>query len=464
MKLPSFPDSFFTYFSAVAVNLLTYGGGMAYGWSSPALPKLNGQVDPEHNPLSQPITVREESWIASLLSLGAMISPLLAEFISEKIGRKKTLLALSLPMIIGHFIMIFANNVLHFYIARFLMGLTEGCIFSIIPVYSAEISEKHNRGTIGAIMLLFISIGHFSSSTIGPYVSLQNFGIISLVPCLLFLIIFGIFVPETPYFYVLVDKTDYARKCLKKLRRKDDIDEEMEEIIKGVKELKGTQDKNPYKELFTDKHSVRAFLIALNLMVLQQFTGLIYIVDYTQKIFDSAQTPLNGDISVILVTTIQVFSIASSTNTIDRVNRKVLLIISLIIIFLLQIILGAFFYLQQNNVDLKQVSWLPIACLMIFIMAFQLGIGPISYIFPGEILEPNVKSLGNTLVMSLGLLAEFGIATLFPLMSDQIGFYVPFWIFALTSFVAVFFVWFCVPETRGKSFLQIQNDVRNKEK
>ncbi|XP_019758503.1 facilitated trehalose transporter Tret1 isoform X1 [Dendroctonus ponderosae] len=473
------PDGFFTYFAAfaaqqengtnfrtiyfVCVNLLSYGGGLGYGWSSPALPKLSGRVHPEDNPLRHPTSVHEESWIASLLSLGAMISPIFAELLCEKIGRKRTLLLFSLPMLIGNFMMIFAHRVFHFYVARFLIGLTEGCIFATIPVYSAEISEKHNRGTLGAIMLLFVSLGHLTSSIVGPRVSIRTLSIISLMPCILFLLIFGLLVPETPYFYVLVNKVDEGKNCLRKLRMRDDVDEEMDDIVKAVMELRSAEDKNALKELLTNKYSVKAFILALVLMLLQQFTGLIYVVDYTQHIFDFARTPLSGDVAVILVSTVQVLSIATSANIIDRVNRKTLLLVSLIIIFLLQTTMGSFFYLQQETFeDLRSVSWIPIVCLMLFIMAFQMGIGPISYIFPAEILEPNVKSLGTTLVISIGLLGEFGIATLFPMVAVRIGYYIPFVIFACLSGFAVFFVMWFLPETRQKSFLEIQENIRNK--
>lgn len=460
MKLP-LPEGYFTYFSAIAVNLLSYGGGLGYGWSSPALPKLNGQVDPKDNPLSHPATIQEEAWIASLLSLGAMISPFFCEVVSEKIGRKKTLLLFSLPMITGYIIMMFANNVTHFYVARFLIGLTEGCIFATIPVYSAEISEKHNRGTIGAMLLLFISIGHCTSSILGPFITIRMFSVVSLIPCVLFLIIFGLFVPETPFFYVLTDNREEAVRSLKKLRRKDDVEKEIEEIVTSVTALKSTKGGNPIKELFTVKYSVKAFFLALMLMMFQQFTGLIYIVDYTQKIFDSAQTPISGDKSVMLVMLVQLISISWSTHIIDRVSRKILLVISLALIFLIQILMGTFFYLQEINLDLSRMSWLPIACLMLFILAFQLGIGPISYIFPGEIFEPNVKSFGTTLVISIGLLGEFLIATFLPTLSEEVGFHVPFWIFTCTTFAALFFVLLWIPETKGKSFLEIQEHMRN---
>ncbi|XP_050311305.1 facilitated trehalose transporter Tret1-2 homolog [Anthonomus grandis grandis] len=457
------PSSWFTFFAAFAINLLSYGGGLGYGWSSPALPKLSGHVDPENNPLSTPTTIHEESWIASLLSLGAVISPFMTEVSAEKIGRKYTLLIFALPMILGNFIIIFASEVWHFYTARFLIGLTEGCIFATIPVYASEISEPKNRGTIGAIMLLFISLGHFTSSIIGPSVTIATFSIISLAPCILFLVLFGLLVPESPYYFVLAGKNQEAQRSLKQLRRKDDIEEELNEIIRAVKEFKDSQISNVWVELFMRKYNFIAFVLALTLMVLQQFSGLIYIVDYTQKIFDVARTPFKGNVSVMFVTSVQVISIALSTYIIDKINRKTLLVISLMLIACSQVVLGLFFYFQhRGHAAVEYITWLPIVCLMLFMVSFQLGTCPISYNYPSEILDPTVKTLGNTLVMSLGLLGEFGIATLFPMLAEHIGFFVPFWIFGLVSFVAVFFVVFWLPETKGKSFLEIQNVLRNK--
>ncbi|KAF7270695.1 hypothetical protein GWI33_016363 [Rhynchophorus ferrugineus] len=454
--------TFSIYFYAISVNFLSYGGGLGYGWSSPALPKLSSISEKDHNPLPRPATPSEQSLIASLLSLGAVCSPFLSEIASDKLGRKTTLLLFSLPMIGGYIILIFADTVFQFYVARFLIGITEGCIFSIIPVYSAEISEDHNRGTIGAMMLLFVAIGHFTSSTVGPNVTIRTFSIVSLIPCVIFFIIFGLFSPESPYFYVLKNKNDEAEECLMKLRRKRNVDDEMKEIVKSVTEIKAGVEKSSIKSLFTEISCIKTFVLALLLMLFQQFTGLIYIIDYTQKIFDTANTPLSGDKSVMIVMTVQVLAILISTNIIDKINRRFLLLLSFTVICLLHVILGLFFYLVDHQYHLDGISWLPIVCLMLFIVAFQSGIGPISYIFPTEILEPNVKSVGNMLVICIGLVAEFLIATFLPEMAGEIGFYMPFWVFAAVTFVAVGFVYFFIPETRGKSFLEIQKDVRAK--
>ncbi|XP_066246285.1 facilitated trehalose transporter Tret1-2 homolog [Euwallacea similis] len=384
-----------------------------------------------------------------------MVCPFVAEFFSEKIGRKRTLILFSLPMIVGNFITIFANRIVHFYVARFLIGLTEDCIFSIIPVYSAEISENHNRGTIGAMLLLFISLGHFTCSLILPHVTISVFSILSLIPTLLFVLIFGLLVPESPYFYLLNGKSDEAKGSLRKLREKHNVEDEFEEISKAVVELRSSAETNALKEFFSVKSSLKAFGLALTLMMLQQFTGLIYIIDYTQKIFDSAATPLAGDVSIILVTLVQVISIASFTNIIERVRRSIFLLVSAIIIFLLQIAMGIFFCLQQLRVNLSLISWLPVVCFMLYIIAYRAGIGSISYIFPAEVLQPNVKSLETTIVISLGLLVEFGIATLFPMVTNSVGFFIPFWIFACASCLAIAFIWLYVPKTTGKSFLDI---------
>lgn len=51
---------------------------IAFGWPSPALPKLLAVDSPI------PITTEEATWIVSFLKIGLMISPFPAAWLSEK--------------------------------------------------------------------------------------------------------------------------------------------------------------------------------------------------------------------------------------------------------------------------------------------------------------------------------------------------------------------------------------------
>jgi MFS family permease len=73
----------------LTANLASIIGGAAYSWTSPVLPKLNDVDNMVDNPFGRPITPFEESWITSIISVGAAIGPLLAATVMDRIGRKE---------------------------------------------------------------------------------------------------------------------------------------------------------------------------------------------------------------------------------------------------------------------------------------------------------------------------------------------------------------------------------------
>lgn len=75
--------------------------GTCLTWTSPALPML------EH-PSSYPqITANQGAWIGSLLTLGAFIGAIPAGTLANKIGRKKSLLFLAIPLFVSWIIIAF---------------------------------------------------------------------------------------------------------------------------------------------------------------------------------------------------------------------------------------------------------------------------------------------------------------------------------------------------------------------
>lgn len=87
---------------------------MAMSWTSPIMPKLHG----EENPFDHIVSTTEEAWIAAFTPLGSAIGPLAAGYCADKLGRKKALLFLALPMIAGFLILASAKQVGLYYFAR----------------------------------------------------------------------------------------------------------------------------------------------------------------------------------------------------------------------------------------------------------------------------------------------------------------------------------------------------------
>jgi hypothetical protein len=131
--------------STLPVDLLATSGDLAITWTSPVLAKLYSN-DSAVNPFDQPITEDEDSWIGSLINIGAMIGPFPYGFLADKYGRKIGLLAVSVPYIVSYLTLAFSKTVYLYYFARLLGGIAIGGGYTLLPMYVAEIAEDSNRG------------------------------------------------------------------------------------------------------------------------------------------------------------------------------------------------------------------------------------------------------------------------------------------------------------------------------
>lgn len=77
------------------------------------------------------------------------------------------------------------------------------------------------------------SFGMFLGNAMGPYLSMEIFGYVSLVPNILFMILFSL-IPESPYHYILHGDIDKAEASLKWFRREADVKAEMQDLQEFV--------------------------------------------------------------------------------------------------------------------------------------------------------------------------------------------------------------------------------------
>lgn len=70
----------------ISANLCCVSAGAMLGWTSSVIPLLknNDTISIEYNPLGQQITNEEDSWISSLVSIGAIIGSFVAGYLAER--------------------------------------------------------------------------------------------------------------------------------------------------------------------------------------------------------------------------------------------------------------------------------------------------------------------------------------------------------------------------------------------
>ncbi|XP_026476968.1 facilitated trehalose transporter Tret1-like [Ctenocephalides felis] len=455
--------------SGSKLRLLTIAGvahlsilyaGMILGWTSPTLPRLEKPTD--DNPLDSPLTPTESAWIGSIVALGAAVGPFPGGSMADRFGRKGAILLSTLPTFVGWLLIGLATSVEYIYAARFLFGLSIGSAFTVVPMYTGEIAEDSVRGAVGSFLQLFIVTGFLLAYAIGPYVSYIGLVSISLVPGVLFFIIFC-FMPETPYYYLGKSKRDKALNslCFLRGKSKEDCQSELDKIEVAVTEARAEATAfaatNKLSELFRSPVHRKCLALSFGLVTAQQFAGINVVLFYTESLFAQTGISMLPEHAAILLGSLQVLSSFTAPLFVDKLGRKVMLLISGVGLIVSLTSLGIYFKLDSIKYDqIDSLGWLPITSLLLYIVVFCMGFGPLPWAVMGELFSPQIKATASSMTASFCWFLTFLVTKYFETLCQAIGTHVVFWLFAACCLLACIFVHFCLPETKGLSLRQIQ--------
>lgn len=397
------------------------------------------------------LSEEEISWIVALMSLGAAVGPFAGGFLADKIGRKRTLLVYVIPLILSYALLAFSTNLYVYYVARFIKGTCVGLFLTVVPMYVGEVAEIHNRGILGCFTVFFVTIGMMYSFVVGPYLSIKWFSLSCNLGAVIFVVICTVLIPESPCYLVMKHKHEEAKKSLQKLRTSNS-DEELLELTATVKESVAAQ--AGILDIFKTEYLTRTLRLSVGLMVIQQLTAISVINYYMQLIFESAGSQIPSEVSVMIVGAIQILGTFLSALVVDKLGRRPLLLSSTLFTSLSLFILSLYFYLKTIK-DVSNISWLPITTMIVYMVFYNVGIGPIAFAVMGEIYPPHVKSIASSLSVGCCYFCSFLAAKLFPILVSGVGNWFAFLFFGIGNSLGVVFIWFLMPETKGKTLSEI---------
>lgn len=437
------------YLAAVIATLGGLIAGTCLGWTSPVETSL------EKGDYGFPVSKDEFAWIGSFMPLGAILGSVITASLVDFVGRKNLILLLTTPCIIGWLSMAFSVSVVMFCIGRFLTGIAVGSYCILAPMYTAEIAEKEIRGTLGTYLQLQITIGILFIYSVGSLVSVFTLTIVcALFPCLYFLLM--LFVPETPYFHIMKQNLTEAQRSLSVFRGPSyDGRQEMAVMQKSVAD--DAADKVPFMQAFQTTAAKRGLVIGLGVMFLQQFSGCNAVIFYTKSIFEDAGALIDPGHSTIIVGVIQVIATWVASLVVDRLGRRMLLLLSIIVMTLSTFTLGLYFYLKNDaHEDVSDIGWLPLLSLSCYVVIFSLGFGPIPWMLMAEIFPSKIKGAACSFACFFNWICTFIVTKLFPVFTAEFGTGMTFWCFTACSAFGILFVMFLVPETKGKTLSEVQ--------
>lgn len=327
-------------------------------------------------------------------------------------------------------------------------GFSYGLAYCVTPMYLAEIASDNIRGAISITLTIMAKLGILYAFVIGPYVSFRMMAWLALIPVALFLAS-SFWLPETPYFYLGKNRKEKARQSLIQLRSGQlNVEREliqMEVAVKMSQENQGT-----FRKLLSTKGNRRGLIIILGLGIVQQLCGSQAIIAYSELIFKRVGSAMQPSTASIVLAVIQLFSAAFSSLIVDKLGRRPLLLTSIVGTALCNIIVGMYFNLERHN-DVSALSWVPMLAIMMFVVFYTFGLATVTFTVLGEIFPKNLKAVASAAFIIATAILAFATTKLFQVMIDDLGTDYTFFGYAVVSLLFIPFVWFLVPETKGKS-------------
>lgn len=171
-----------------------------------------------------------------------------------------------------------------------------------------------------------------------------------------------------------------------------------------------------------------------------------------------ANTDIDPGLSTIIIGVMQVIATVVATMVVDRLGRRILLLSSALMMSLCTIALGVYFYLKdQDEAKVANLGWLPILALCVFIIMFSFGFGPVPWLMMGELFAHDIKGFAAALAGTTNWLLAFLITKTFNSLRLSLGSGGTFWLFSGLTLVGALFVFFFLPETKGRSLQEIQD-------
>lgn len=420
-------------------------------WTSPYLPYL------QSNASSIPTTDTEGTYCAIAPLCGCIIGALIGANIADKFGRKKSVLLLA-PVTFFSFIgMAFVKHIWFLSIFRLIIGITDGCIFTIVPLYIGEVVDPEVRGFAASLLSILFSAGSLLINTIGPFMSIYYSSLVISIFTAVHFFIF-IFMPESPYYFVSVNKYKDAENSLKKLKGYNNIQKNVDYLKEAIASENKLIDKIQFTNLFTVSSNRKACIIFLIILWASRMSGKLPILLFTTNIFIESGSTIDASLSVIIYCLVELSVCTIGGLITDKIGKRPLMITSGIGCTLMIFLLGLYFYFKESGYAfLDQLYWLPITSLILHTISYSIGFGYLCLGYISELFPMNVKPKAACMA-EIGTVI-FGIITsqFFQLTKAYFGMSVPFLSFAMCCCIGVILICKTLPETRGKSLEEIQD-------
>ncbi len=443
------------------ITIVSTFGGLLFGYDTGV---INGALPfmAEKDQLNlSPFT---EGLVASSLVLGAAFGSIFGGRLADTKGRRRVILYLAILFFFSAAGCVIAPNTSVMIGFRFLLGLAVGGSSVVIPSYLAEMAPSDKRGKLVTQNELMIVTGQFLAYIFNALLG-NIFGdtahvwrymlVIATLPAVALWI--GVLIlPESPRWLASKGRWKEALKTLNSIRKESIAQQEMKEI-KANLAAEQKQQKMSFRELGIPWIR-RIVLLGIVLGSVSQLVGINSIMYYGTQILENAgfgtKTALIANVANGLIA---VIAVIVGMSLLNKVNRRPMLLTGLVGVTVALISIGTSAHFLEGS---EMLPYIVLSMTVLYLAFFQGAIAPLVWLILAEIFPMRLRGVGMGLAVLFLWLCNFLVGLFFPMLLAGIGLSATFFLFALFAISGLIFVVKKLPETRGLTLEEIEENFK----
>jgi len=386
-----------------------------------------------------------KGFVVSSAILGAISGPLIGLWVTDRLGRRRTMMLATAFFAISTLGCAVTDDVWSLCFWRFMGGIGVGLAMMSSPIYIAELAPPEQRGRLVNVNQLSNVFGINMAVIVSYFFSFEgNWRLMFAsqgVPVLI-LFIGLLLIPESPRWLMLNGFAEQAKKILIRVNGPETGMKELKEIENSLVQTQSREN------LFTPPFRT-ALITGTLLMILSQVNGVNMMLLYAPTILSEAGIGL-GTHAILSSIPIYLFIFICTLLAfplIKHFSRRGLLIGSVIA-------MGAGHVLMALILMADLPPLYILIPMLVATGAFTLGLAPLSWIIISELFPNRIRGRAMGIVCFFLYLSSFLIAQIFPVLGDWFaeqfenpgGMYL---LFTAICWGGALFCWKMIPETKN---------------
>jgi MFS family permease len=194
-------------------------------------------------------------------------------------------------------------------------------------------------------------------------------------------------------------------------------------------------------------------VLGVGLAVFQQWCGINVIFNYAEEIFKAAGYDISSVLKNIAWTgSVNLVFTVVSLGIVDGRGRRPLMLFGAGGLALIYTGIGVCYAMGVQGVPVLLLVLAAIGC-------YAMSLAPATWVIISEIFPNRIRGAAMSAAIAALWIACFILTYTFPILNSRLGPGGTFWLYALICVAGFIFVFFKLPETKGKSLERIESEL-----